>query len=256
MQFTSNAAERGVRERGFDLEVAGERVPGILWAPEGASGARPLVLACHGGSQEKRTPNVLALARSLVRHLGYAVVSLDAPDHGDRTTPEAATDRRAAIEQRMAGGVQERTAEQMREASERSRQAIPEWQAAIEAAQALEGVGDGPLGYWGLSMGTSIGVPLLAAESRVRCAVLGLNGLRDGQEEFGADARSIAIPLCFVFQWDDELVSRDAGIALFEAFASKEKTMHINPGGHVDVPAFELNAWERFFLRHLDRATG
>ncbi len=256
MQITSDVTERRVRERGFDLEVAGERVPGILWTPEGASGTRPLVLTCHGGTQHKRTPNVLALARSLVRHLGYAAVSLDAPGHGDRTTPDEAEARRAALEQRRAAANRERSPEEMREMRARSLQAIPEWKAAIEAVRALGEVGEGPLGYWGLSMGTSIGVPLLAREPRVQCAVLGLNGLRSKEDDFASDARSIAIPLTFVFQWHDELVAREAGLALFDAFASREKTMHVNPGGHVEVPAFEVGDWERFYTRHLGAVEG
>ena len=42
--------------------------------------------------------------------------------------------------------------------------------------------------------------------------------------------------------------------ALFNAFGSAEKTMHINPGKHVGIPAFEAADWEAFYLRHLGRA--
>ena len=48
-----------------------------------------------------------------------------------------------------------------------------------------------------------------------------------------------------------ELVLRDSGLALFDAFASPEKTLHANPGRHAGVPAFELDSSERFFARHL-----
>ena len=30
--------------------------------------------------------------------------------------------------------------------------------------------------------------------------------------------------------------------------------MHINPGGHVAIPAFERESYERFFVRHLGSA--
>jgi hypothetical protein len=46
-------------------------------------------------------------------------------------------------------------------------------------------------------------------------------------------------------------VPREAGLALFDAFASHEKTLHANPGRHAGVPAFELDSSERFFTRHL-----
>jgi len=38
---------------------------------------------------------------------------------------------------------------------------------------------------------------------------------------------------------------------LFGAFASREETLHANPGHHAAVPAFELDSSERFFIHHL-----
>ena len=89
----------------------------------------------------------------------------------------------------------------------RTLQALPEWRATLDALRTLPEVGEGEVGYWGVSMGTSIGVPYLAVEPRVKCAVLGLNGLRSGQDEFAKQASSIKIPLLFVFQRNDELVN-------------------------------------------------
>jgi hypothetical protein len=68
------------------------------------------------------------------------------------------------------------------------------------------------------------------------------------------DAPGVTIPVEFLLQWDDELVPRDSGLALFDAFASGEKTLHANPGRHVAVPAFELESSLRFFARHLLKA--
>ena len=39
--FTRERSESGVTERLFDLTVAGERVPAVIWSPEGAKGMRP-----------------------------------------------------------------------------------------------------------------------------------------------------------------------------------------------------------------------
>jgi hypothetical protein len=61
----------------------------------------------------------------------------------------------------------------------------------------------------------------------------------------------VTIPVQLLLQWDDELISRDSGLALFDAFASRGKTLHANPGRHVDVPAFELDSSAWFFARHL-----
>ncbi len=253
MKFTSETTEMGVTERGFDIEVSGERVPGIIWAPEGAKGPRPLLLVGHGGTQHKRVEGVLARGRHMAKHFGYAVISLDAPDHGDRTTPERQAAARANIEERMRNRVQQRPAGDMDQMRERARKHVGEWKATLDAAQKLPYVGEGPVGWWGVSMGTSNGVPFIASEPRIKAAVLGLNGLREGQDEFRKQAESITIPLLFVFQWHDQLVSREAGIALFDAFASREKTMHINPGGHTGIPAFEREAYDDFYVRHLGR---
>jgi cephalosporin-C deacetylase-like acetyl esterase len=112
-------------------------------------------------------------------------------------------------------------------------------------------VGHGPVGYWGLSMGCSTGVPLVAAESRIKAAVLGLGALRPGDESFERAAQAIQVPVLFIFQLNDELMTPEGGLALFNAFGSQVKTMHINPGRHVAVPAFERDDAEAFFVRHL-----
>jgi hypothetical protein len=71
-------------------------------------------------------------------------------------------------------------------------------------------------------MGTAFGVPLVASEPRITAAVLGLSALREGDEAQRAHTASVTIPLLFLFQRDDELMTRDAGIALWAAFGSKE----------------------------------
>ena len=253
MEFISEITEKGVTERRFDLKVGEELVPGIVWSPEGATSPRPLVLIGHGGTQHKRTPNVVALARRLVRHRGYAAVAIDAPAHGDRIPPDA--ERIDFAERRRR--IQNMTPEEARAWAKRNSRAVGEWTATLDAAQRLEFVGDGPVGYWGVSMGTAIGLPFVASEPRVKAAVLGLAGLRNrpGSEAFEDAARRLAIPVLFLFQWDDELASRESGLALFDAFGSEEKTMHINPGPHVGIPRFERDAVEAFFARHLEPAT-
>src|SRR2546421_11274941 len=107
MDIVSEVSERGVVERRFDLKVESEVVPGIIWQPE-EEGPRTTVLIGHGGTQHKRTPNVLGLARRFVRHLGYAAVAIDAPGHGERVTDEKAADEaRRNLEARIASGRQD-----------------------------------------------------------------------------------------------------------------------------------------------------
>ncbi|WP_243716713.1 hypothetical protein [Actinomadura sp. KC345] len=52
------------------------------------------------------------------------------------------------------------------------------------------------------------------------------------------ETRQVTIPLHVLLQWDDEGNDRQMALDLFEAFGSKEKTLHANLGGHTGVPQF------------------
>lgn len=255
MEFTEERIEEGdVRRYSFELTVAGETVPAVLWVPNGARGPRPLVLMGHGGSQHKKTPGIVARARQYARRLGYATLAIDAPGHGDRVSREAAAAmaRDVGARVRGEGAAMVMDPERLRQMTQRSLKAVPEWNAALAAVRNLDFVGSSePVGYWGVSMGTAIGVPFVAQCKSVTCAVFGLAGLRPNAPDFAAAAKAITIPIEFVFQWDDAVAPREHGLALFEAFGSKEKTMHVNPGGHLFIPRFEGASWERFYERHL-----
>lgn len=242
MRFTSETSSDGVREQLFTL---GE-IPGVLWTPEGAAGTRPLILMGHGGGQHKKAPDILTRALRYVAECGFAVVAVDVPGHGDRPVVEE-YDRIATENQaRVAAG--EELAPLIADFQALvARRTVPEWRAVLDAVQRLDHVGAGPVGYWGVSLGCGLGVPFVAAEPRVRAAVLGLGGALAS----AGDAARITVPVEFLVQWDDERVPRAESLALFDALASTEKTLHANPGGHGDVPAFELDSALRFFARHL-----
>ena len=44
---------------------------------------------------------------------------------------------------------------------------------------------------------------------------------------------------------------RQAALDLFDAFGSKEKSLHANMGGHTGVPQFAGEGAAHFFTRHL-----
>lgn len=254
VEFTRERTADGATERLFELTVAGDRVPAVIWAPEGAEGPRPLVLMGHGGSQHKKIGSLAARAKIYARKFGYATLAIDAPGHGDRITRERAAQLSREVGARVTGaaGAATPSPEFLRASAERTAKAVPEWRAALDAAQTIAFVGKHEqVGYWGVSMGTGIGVPFVASEPRIRCAVFGLAGLRSGADAFEQAAKSITIPIEYVFQWEDAVAPRETGIALFNAFGSREKAMHINPGGHLDIPNFEGASWERFYVRHL-----
>ncbi|MFJ4585642.1 dienelactone hydrolase family protein [Streptomyces echinatus] len=242
MRFSSETSVDGVREQLFFL---GE-IPGVLWTPEGAVSPRPLIVVGHGGGRHKKDPDVVHLARRFVFECGFAVVAVDVPGHGDRPVVEEynriAADNQARVQAGedlapLIAGFQAMVA----------RQTVPEWQAVVDEVQRLDHVGAGPVGYWGISLGCGLGVPFVAAEPRVQAAVLGLGGVLGKRE----DAARVTVPVEFLVQWDDERVPRDQSLALFDALASADKTLHANPGKHGEVPAFEHDSTVRFFARHL-----
>lgn len=178
MRFTSETSSDGVCEQLFAL---GE-ISGVLWTSEGAAGTRPLIVMGHGGGQHKKAPGILARARRFVAECDFAVVAVDVPGHGDRPMDEEynriATENQARAEAGeelapLIAGFQALVA----------RQTVPEWRAVLDAVQQLEHVGAGPVGYWGVSLGCGLGVPFVAAEPRVRAAVLGLGGALASAED-------------------------------------------------------------------------
>ncbi|WP_407690554.1 hypothetical protein [Saccharopolyspora rhizosphaerae] len=56
-----------------------------------------------------------------------------------------------------------------------------------------------------------------------------------------------------LLQWDDEGNDRQQALNLFDAFGSRERTLHANMGGHTGVPASEADSASRFFARRLSR---
>jgi hypothetical protein len=254
-EVVDESRDVAIAERRFVLDVDGELVPGIHWLPTSPSGPHPTVCMGHGGFQHKRIDNVLALARQLVAELGVGVVALDAPEHGDRITdPSEAAARLAALTSRDREVRRRYLGAEARAAmAERARAHVGEWRALLDVLGTDERWSDGPFGWWGVSMGTTHGLPLAAVDDRIAAAVFGLNALRPGDEEWAAQAAAVTIPVLFLNQWDDELMTRETSVALWEALGSTEKTMHVNPGRHVEVPRFERNASVDFFRRHLLR---
>ncbi|WP_223839396.1 dienelactone hydrolase family protein [Nocardiopsis deserti] len=246
MRLTSQTSSDGVTEHLFTLSFSSGEIPGVLWTPDGATGPRPLILMGHGGGQHKKAPGIVARARRFAAERGFAVAAVDAPAHGDR--PRTEEHDRVITEMRTRSRTGGDVAPVLAEFHALLiGQSTPEWRAVLDAVQELDHVGAGPVGYWGMSLGCGLGVPFIAAEPRVRAAVLGLNG---AESSAGAAAR-ITVPLEFLVQWDDERVPRAASLALFDLFASTEKTLHANPGKHAEVPLFEVDSSLRFFDRHL-----
>jgi dienelactone hydrolase len=238
MHIIEEQREGAAVRREFDLDRGGRIVSGVLWQPLEAGPNAPLVCLGHGASGDRHQRPLPYLARALAGEEGCAALAIDGPVHGRRFV---APGGREAFwpEWNRPGTVQDMTAD---------------WQAALDAVQALDGVGTGPVGYWGLSMGTIYGAPFVAADERVTVAVLGLMGIV-GPDHYlptiSAAAAAITCPVLFLMQLEDELFNREQYLALFDALATTDKRLHANPGLHPQVPVEELQHSLAFLLRHL-----
>ncbi len=262
MDITNDSTEGGIRARRFALDDGGQPVPGIVWTPDAAVGARPKVLFGHGGGQDKEAPNIVAMARRLVLDHGYACVAVDHAGHGERVSEEerlrqreAARARERARQQASATGVPLQRAPRGGTAYDNVFQrSVTGWKVTINAVEELAEVGAGPTGWWGVSMGSGVGLPFVASEPRFTCAVFGLASTSPDNEVAVSRANSITIPVLFLAQGDDGGHPVDRTLVLWNALGSKEKTMHLNPGPHVGIPKFERDASIDFFVRRLGAA--
>lgn len=237
----------GVWERPFTVVRDGDSIPGILWKPENAAGSLPLVLMGHGGQSEKRNEAGLALARRFVRRHGIAVAAIDAIDHGERG-PIRVTEDPAGHPAYVALWKRTDTFDRMN----------ADWSATLDAALATGEFDAGRVGYWGLSMGTMLGLPFVASEPRIKAAVLGLCGFTGPSavrgrfgERHRADAPRVTCPVLFMVQWDDERFDRDGAFELFGALGANDKRMYVHPGLHGALSVEAQDATREFLAARL-----
>ncbi|MDG4826464.1 alpha/beta fold hydrolase [Asanoa sp. WMMD1127] len=228
----------------FSVRGAAGTVPAVLWRPD-VSTPRPLVLLGHGGSGHKRSDRIVALGRWFAEHAGCAAVAIDGPFHGDRSAPD--------YQARVAAEGIDHVLDRMRD----------DWLAAVDAVVADGAADPGAIGYVGLSMGTRYGLAVTAAlGDRLRCAVLGKFGLRQGPalapalaapERAECDAARTTAPVLFHLQWHDEIFPRDGQLALFDAFPSTDKQLIAYAGPHADTRPEAVAAWREFVAARLTR---
>ncbi|WP_326796922.1 alpha/beta hydrolase [Streptomyces sp. NBC_01808] len=240
LHFTSEQRLDDLLERKF---VLGD-IPGILWTP--ASAPAPLILLGHPPlGLHKMYPRLVARAQHAAAD-GFAAATIELPGSGDRPRWATAEQARADLRRAMKAG--EPVSDEIIDALTLPLvdKAVPEWQAALDALLSLPDIG-GPVGYSGGVI--SIGIRLAVVEPRIVAA-----GLFAGSfvpRAIFEEARQVTIPLHVLLQWDDEGNDRQAALDLFDAFGSKEKSLHANMGGHTGVPQFAGEGAARFFTRHL-----
>ncbi|KOG09846.1 MULTISPECIES: dienelactone hydrolase family protein [Streptomyces] len=235
-------SEQRLDDNVIEREFALGEIPGTLWTPESAAPV-PLILMAHNNGLPRTAARLVARARHSAAS-GYAVATIDAAGCGDRPRSAADEQARTDLRQAMQAGepvdeILESLVDSLVEA------AVPEWRTTLDALLSQPDI-DGPVGYSGW---TAVGIHLAAVDPRIAAACFFAGGhVPRAQRE---EARQITIPLLLLLQWDDEGNPRRRALDLFDAFGSKEKTLHANLGGHVGTPWFEVEDGNRFFDRHL-----
>ena len=234
---TTETNDNGVIEREFVLPspAGGEAgVPGLYRSPADRPAGR-LVLLGHGGTNHKRGDYLNLLARLLAER-GMATLAIDGPGHGERRHFEFTGALDEFQRAWNSGGGTEGI--------------VADWHASLDFVESE--FGDRPTGWWGLSMGTMMGLPTSVADARIRLAVLGLMGTwGPNGDDLRRVAPDLSCPVRFLVQWDDELVPRDRCLELFDLLGSAKKTLHANPGRHAAVPSVEVTGSVDYLDRYL-----
>ena len=224
MKWLSEKAADGVRQRSFVVDHDAGSVPGVLWNGHRDQGPAPLVLIGHGGAGHKSDESRVELGRAYVLEHGCAAAAIDGPSHGDRSLPPG-TERPGTTRETVDG-------------------MVSDWVATLDALSELAEIDGSRVGYGGVSMGTMFGIPLVAAEPRIKAAVLGLCGLTRPSgdalyitERLAEDAPRVRQPTLFLVQWDGELFPRDGAFALFDLLGTDDKRLYAHPGRHHETPA-------------------
>lgn len=222
-------------------ELTGAAIPPCsVWRPAKAA-PRAIVLVGHGGSQDRNGLFVAMMARDVIERIPAYVVAIDGPLHGDRRRGDASETREAFVGlwRSPGGGVNGMTAD---------------WLATLSEVRKLEGADTLPTGYYGVSMGTAYGIPLLAANPAICVAALGMwSDAAAGMDHLIDIAPRVRCPVQFVHREEDQFFEEAAARRLFDLLGSSEKTFVALPGPHQETPDQIADA-ASYLAKHLASA--
>jgi hypothetical protein len=228
---------QGYRTRSFAPSSSPGLAAAALYEPLDGADDAPLVLAQHGGSSHKQGADMQAAAQALVAGCGMRMVALDGPVHGARCAADPA-DNPAVRDVFFALWRNEPAHVAVH---------VARWKGLI--AELLQVLSPSRTLWYGVSMGTAYGLPVLAGETRIERALLGMWGTEttfgDGSRAAG-DAAQITCKVLFQQKWDDALFTRQGQLAVFDALATQDKRLYAYPGGHLPVQGEQMADVVRF----------
>lgn len=209
----------------------GDTVPGDFYLPTDRE-MWGVVLVVHGRRGHRKVAYVQGAAKRWSRD-GLAVVTVDAPYHGDRSldqTPDLARNEPFLVQ----------TVGDLRRVA-----------TAIASEERLRVL---PLGYLGFSMGVMVGVPFMAIDQRVRAGVFVVGGATGtGTTDPATYAPLVRErPVMLLNADQDEFFNRASVTALYEAFgASRELVTFPGTHGNWEHPGRRYQTMFNFFRSHL-----
>ncbi len=240
IKWNDSVDEKGLVTQEFRITRQDKRdLTGALWLPESNNSSNTLMCFGHGASGDRYQAPICYLAGRFVKEAGIPVLSLDGPVHGLRKKGDGG---------RGAFLPEFRRDECLDDMTD-------DWTCAIDFVQGLPEVGKGNIAYFGLSMGSIFGIPLVAFRDDVTVATLGLFGIQPDfphADVFLEAAARIECPLLFLMQLEDEIFERDGYLKIFDTFSSSDKRIHANPGLHPEIPAEEVDFAFDFLTSHIN----
>jgi predicted esterase len=217
----------------FVLEVNQRKVPFCLWLPQQPNSEStkkfPLVLVGHGGSGHKKSQLVLDIVQILVGQHQIAVAAIDGPVHGDRR--DVFSD----------GPIVRQEFRDLWQSGNSVDTMVEDWQAAIDHLLKEPSIDSAKIAWYGISMGTAYGLPLVAVDSRIKASALGMWGTcRTPNDRLIQDAKKITTPVLFQTKHDDEIFTKEGQQHLYDFIASAQKELRSYPGGHTDPKTHQL----------------
>lgn len=242
IEWRDVAPDTGIAStRDFFLRHDGREVPGALWLPPDDNPSA-LILVGHGGSRHKREKGNLLFVAEAVERNGVAVAAIDGPLHGarrDDRLSDPVTIQREFLDlwETPGNGIVEMVAD---------------WQASIDALVEVFELKGAPVGYFGLSMGTAYGLPLVASDQRIGAAVLGMWGSNHPNSSVLLDkAVNIKCPVLFMHKSEDNFFSLGGALEIYNALPGCDKRFLMNEGPHAPPVQEQISAALGFFADRL-----
>ena len=130
---------------------------------------------------------------------------------------------------------------------------LADWQATLSAMlQVLELTGL-PVGYFGISMGTAFGLPIVAAEERIDAAVLGMWGANYPNSHVLIEAAwQVSCPVLFMHKMEDHFFTLEGVLQFYNALLDEDNRMLTTPGPHGETISEQIEMAIYFFARRLN----